>query len=66
MAHQWDDKVKNVAEFVGELNLGLQSAVLIEGNSFERGRVCEVLPEVFMPEWPDDPFRYRRRLSSMR
>lgn len=62
----WKDKAQNVAELVDELNLGLQSAVFIDDNSFERGRVRETLPEVFVPEWPDDPFRYRQKLRSMR
>ena len=62
----WDDKAKNVAALVEELNLGLQSAVFIDNSSFERGRVREALPEVFVPEWPDDPFRYRQKLLSLR
>lgn len=62
----WDDKAKNVAALVEELNLGRQSAVFIDDNSFERGRVREALPEVFVPEWPDDPFRYRQKLRSLR
>jgi len=62
----WDDKAKNVAALVDELNLGRQSAVFVDNNSFERGRVREALPEVFVPEWPDDPFRYRQRLVSLR
>lgn len=62
----WDDKAKNVAALVEELNLGRQSAVFIDNNSFERGRVREALPEVFVPEWPDDPFRYRQKLLSLR
>jgi FkbH-like protein len=62
----WDDKAKNVAALVEELNLGRQSAVFIDDNSFERGRVREALPEVFVPEWPDDPFRYRQTLRSLR
>jgi FkbH-like protein len=62
----WDDKAKNVATLVDELNLGRQSAVFIDNNSFERGRVREALPEVFVPEWPEDPFRYRQKLLSLR
>ena len=62
----WEDKAKNVAALVEELNLGLQSVVFIDDNPFERGRVRDALPEVFVPEWPDDPFRYRQKLLSMR
>jgi FkbH-like protein len=62
----WDDKAKNVAALIEELNLGRRSAVFIDNNSFERGRVREALPEVFVPEWPDDPFRYRQKLLALR
>jgi FkbH-like protein len=62
----WDDKAKNVAALIEDVNLGRQSAVFVDNNSFERGRVREALPEVFVPEWPDDPFRYRQTLLSMR
>lgn len=61
----WDDKAQNVAALVDELNLGLQSVVFIDDNPFERGRVCETLPEVLVPEWPEDPFQYRQELLSM-
>jgi len=61
----WDDKAQNVAALVDELNLGLQSVVFIDDNPFERGRVRETLPEVLVPEWPEDPFQYRQELLSM-
>jgi FkbH-like protein len=50
----WKDKAANVAEVVAELNLGLQSAIFIDDNPVERARVREALPEVYVPEWPDD------------
>jgi len=50
----WNDKAANVAELVAELNLGLQSAVFLDDNPVERARVREALPEVYVPEWPED------------
>ena len=50
----WKDKAANVAELAAELSLGLQSAVFIDDNPVERARVREALPEVYVPEWPDD------------
>jgi FkbH-like protein len=50
----WNDKAANIAELVAELNLGLQSVVFIDDNPVERARVREALPEVYVPEWPDD------------
>ncbi len=51
----WNDKAVNIAELTEELNLGLQSAVFIDDNGLERARVREALPEVYVPEWPEDP-----------
>ena len=44
----WDDKAKNIAEMVKELNLGLQSVVFFDDSPFERERVREILPEVYV------------------
>ncbi len=50
----WKDKAANIAELAAELRLGLQSVVFIDDNPMERARVRESLPEVYVPEWPDD------------
>jgi FkbH-like protein len=50
----WNDKAANIAELVAELNLGLQSVVFLDDNPVERARVREALPEVYVPEWPQD------------
>jgi FkbH-like protein len=62
----WDDKAKNIAELASELNLGLQSFVFIDDNSFERSRVRESLPEVLVPEWPENPLLYKEALLGLR
>jgi FkbH-like protein len=62
----WRDKAANIAELAGELNLGLQSVVFIDDNPVERARVREALPEVFVPEWPDDKLLYPSALSCLR
>ena len=61
----WNDKAANVAELVAELNLGLQSAVFIDDNPVERARLREALPEVLVPEWPEDKTLYATRLLEM-
>jgi FkbH-like protein len=48
------------------LNLGPQSAVFIDDNPAERARVKESLPEIFVPDWPQDPMLYPATLLSMR
>jgi FkbH-like protein len=62
----WQDKARNVSDLVSSLNLGLQSTVFIDDNPFERARVREALPEVFVPEWPEDKLSYASSLSSLR
>jgi FkbH-like protein len=62
----WRDKAQNVAELVEEVNLGLQSVVFIDDNPVERARDREALPEVFVPEWPEDKTLYASALRSLR
>lgn len=61
----WQDKARNIADLVASLNLGLQSAVFIDDNPFERARVHEALPEVLVPDWPEDKLTYASSLLSM-
>ena len=62
----WRDKAQNIAELAAELNLGLQSIVFIDDNPAERARVREQLPEVLVPEWPEDKLLYASTLRAMR
>ena len=61
----WDDKARNIVELMDDLNLGLQSAVFIDDNPMERARVAEALPEVLVPEWPEDKMLYKQALLSL-
>ncbi|MEP7338509.1 MAG: HAD-IIIC family phosphatase [Acidobacteriota bacterium] len=61
----WYDKARNIADLVQELNLGLQSVVFIDDHPVERERVRTALPEVLVPEWPEDPMRYVGALHSL-
>lgn len=51
----WEDKAINIVGLVSELNLGLQSAVFLDDSTVERARVNQALPEVLVPDWPEDP-----------
>ena len=62
----WRDKAANILEIVKELNLGLQSVVFVDDNPVERARVREALPEVLVPEWPEDKYLYRSALAALR
>jgi len=50
----WKPKHENIKEMAEELNLGLDSFVFIDDNPFERKVVREFLPEVTVPEFPED------------
>ncbi len=62
----WSDKAQNIVELAKDLNLGLQSVVFIDDNPVERARVREALPEVFVPEWPEDKLLYASAFGQLR
>ena len=62
----WQDKVQNIIDLMTELNLGPQAAVFIDDHPVERARVKESLPEVLVPDWPEDPLYYPATLLSLR
>jgi FkbH-like protein len=62
----WGDKGANIAALAADLNLGLQSVVFIDDNRHERARVRDALPEVLVPDWPDDPTMFPAALAALR
>ena len=62
----WQDKAQNIIELLSELNLGPQAAVFIDDNPAERARVKDGLPEVLVPDWPDNPLLYPSSLLSLK
>jgi len=60
----WNDKATNIAAIAAELSLGLESMVFLDDNPFERDLVRKGLPEVAVPELPDDPALYARTLAA--
>jgi FkbH-like protein len=60
----WNDKATNIAAIARELSLGLDSMVFLDDNPVERGLIREVLPDVAVPELPDDPALYPRTLAA--
>jgi len=61
----WQDKAQNVADLVTELNLGFDSVVFLDDNPVERARVRDMLPDVLVPDLPEDPMLYVRTLLSL-
>jgi FkbH-like protein len=62
----WLDKAQNIADLVSSLNLGLDSVVFIDNDPAERDRVREALPEVYVPDWPEDAMLYKSALLKLR
>jgi FkbH-like protein len=58
----WNDKATNIRAIAAELSLGLESLVFLDDNPAERRLVRDMLPEVAVPELPDDPALYVRTL----
>ncbi len=59
----WDDKASNLRRIASQLNIGLDSLVFADDSPFERNIVRRELPEVQVPELPDDPALYATCLS---
>jgi len=60
----WNDKPSNLIAISKELSLGLESFVFVDDNPFERELVRRTLPQVAVPEMPEDPALYTLALSS--
>ena len=50
----WNPKSQNICEIQKELNIGLDSMVFIDDNPLEREEVRCFLPEVVVPDFPED------------
>jgi FkbH-like protein len=60
----WSDKATNIQAIAKELSLGLDAMVFLDDNPVERGLVRQILPQVAVPELPEDPAWYARTLSA--
>ena len=54
----WSDKATNLREIARRLNIGTDSLVFVDDNPAEREITRRELPEVAVPELPDDIARY--------
>ena len=62
----WTNKAENLETIASELNLGLDSFVFVDDNPAERALVRRYLPQVAVPDMPEDPAEYIRALSRHR
>ena len=61
----WQDKATNLRDIAAELSLGLDAFVLIDDNPAERSLVKAALPEVLVPDWPQDPTNFKSALLEL-
>jgi FkbH-like protein len=60
----WNDKATNIQAIAEELLLGLDAMVFLDDNPVERGLVRKLLPQVAVPELPEDAAYYARTLAA--
>ncbi|MEM6480272.1 MAG: HAD-IIIC family phosphatase [Pseudomonadota bacterium] len=59
----WTDKATNIRHIARLLNIGTDALVFCDDNPAERARVRQMLPEVAVPELPDDAAFYATALA---
>ena len=61
----WDNKADNIKYIQGILNIGFDSMVFLDDNPFERNIVKAHIPEITVPELPEDPAEYLNYLQKL-
>jgi FkbH-like protein len=61
----WDDKASNIAKIREKLNIGYDAMVFLDDNPFERNLVRQLIPQIIVPELPEDPGLYVRAVSEL-
>ena len=61
----WGNKVDNIKYIQSVLNIGFDSMVFIDDSSFERNMIRKMIPEIIVPELPEDPVGYVPYLRSL-
>lgn len=61
----WEDKVSNIRFIQETLNIGMDSFVFIDDNPFERELIKNMIPEITVPDMPEDPAYYRTYLQNL-
>ncbi len=64
MVANWNDKASNIEYIARVLNLGLDSMVFVDDSPFERSLVRAALPQVAVPEMPEDVADYCSALEA--
>jgi FkbH-like protein len=61
----WENKVDNIKQIQKILNIDFESMVFLDDNPFERNFVRENIPQICIPELPEDPADYLEYLYTL-
>lgn len=61
----WENKVDNIKHIQSVLNIGFDSMVFLDDNPFERNMVRAAIPDITVPELPEDPGEYLPYLANL-
>lgn len=61
----WGNKADNIRTIRDTLDIGFDSMLFLDDNAFERNLVRSFLPDVIVPELPEDPAEYVRAVSEL-
>ena len=61
----WENKADNIRHIQSILNIGFDSMVFLDDNPFERNMVRENIPDITVPELPEDPANYLEYLYGL-
>ncbi len=61
----WEDKATNIFNIQSTLNIGMDSIVFLDDNPFERNLVRSMIPDITVPELPEDPSAYLDYLQQL-
>lgn len=61
----WEDKAGNIKMIQQALNLGMDSFVFLDDNPFERNMVKSIVPDITVPDLPEDPAGYLGYVQSL-
>ncbi len=61
----WENKADNIRHIQSVLNIGFDSMVFLDDNPFERNIVRQNIPEICVPELPEDAADYLEYLYSL-
>jgi FkbH-like protein len=61
----WENKAENIKRIREALDIGYDSIAFLDDNPFERNLVRSILPDVVVPELPEDPADYVKYLAEL-